>query len=247
MLTVFDIINFCNNFLKVENYKDYAVNGLQFGNEKNEVKKIALGVSASLNFINQSSDWGADLCLCHHGIIFGKVGVINDILSGKLKVLLNNDISLAGYHLPLDFNEELGNNIEICKILNLKNCKKYKNGFMGNFENKIKWLDFVDLVKEKINKNIYFFENKTEFVHKLFVSSGGASGFSNEAKEIGADTFLFGELKESSLHEIRERNLNFVAGGHYATEVFGIKKLGEFIKENYPEVKIKFFEEDCNI
>jgi dinuclear metal center YbgI/SA1388 family protein len=246
MIKVLDIINLCNNLLNVDNYKDYSVNGLHVGNEKNNVKKIALGVSSSLNFIKQSSKWGADLCLCHHGIIFGKIGIINDILSNKLKILLNN-ISLAGYHLPLDFHEDLGNNIEICKVLNLKNCKKYKNGFVGDFENEIKWVDFIDLVKEKINNNICFYENKTEFIKKIFVSSGGASVFSNEAKEVGADTFLFGELKESSLHEIRERNLNFVAAGHYATEVFGIKKLGEFIKKTYPEIEIKFFEEDCRV
>ena len=273
MITENQIISFCEKFLETEKFSDYCKNGLQIsgkngGNKNNhEVQKIALGVTASKNFLKKSAEWGADLCICHHGIIFGKVQEINDILRGRLEILIQNNMGLAGFHLPLDAHTEIGNNAIICKKLGLRDLEKVSVGFTGNIqksensEKKISGVNFQKFLKkvelvmgQKANFSGNFYEKATgKNVSRVCVISGGSSKFSAEALESGADTFVFGEISESAVHELRERNLNFIVAGHYATEVFGVQALGEKILENFSpkktenskkKLKVSFFQED---
>lgn len=243
-----DILSFCNATLKPENFSDYCHNGMQIGNPEKKVQKIALGVSASKNFLTQAGEWGADLCLCHHGIIFGKIQKVDDVLHGRLQKIMQYDMGVIGYHLPLDAHSEYGNNIAICKRLGLKNLQKSDIGFTGDFPEKMRWEDFLDLVQKTINPNTPFAEcTEKKEVSRVCVISGGASGYSDVALQWEADTFLFGELKESAVHEMRERNLNFVAAGHYATEVFGVQALGKAIEEKFSGLEVRFIEEKCEV
>lgn len=248
MPTIQSIVQWCDKTLCPQEFSDYCHNGLQVGDPQKRVEKIALGVSSSKNFLIQAGQWGADMCLCHHGVIFGKIQHIDDILYGRLQTIIQYNMGVVGYHLPLDAHPEYGNNIEICKKLGLQNLKKTDIGFTGNFPTPIHWNNFVSLIKNTINPEIYFEECREETpVFRVCVISGGASGYSHVAMESGADTFLFGEIKESAVHEMRERNLNFIAGGHYATEVFGVQSLGKAIQKHFPEIEIQFIEEPCSV
>lgn len=248
MPTVENIVQWCDTILCPQNFSDFCHNGLQVGERHTRVQKIALGVSASKNFLVQAGEWGADMCLCHHGVIFGKIQKIDDVLLGRLQTLLCHSMAQIAYHLPLDAHPEYGNNIQICKKLGLKNLEKADIGFTGDLPEKMSWENFMALVKKEINPEIYFAEcNQAKMISRVCVISGGASGYSSVALQSGADTFLFGELKESAVHEIRERNLNFIAGGHYATEVFGVQSLGEAIQKQFPEIEIRFIAEDCAV
>lgn len=246
-----DILSFCNSTLQIENFSDYAKNGLQIQGNR-DVQKIALGVSASKFFLEQAANWGADLCICHHGIIFGKIDMINDVLAGRLRIILEYNMSVCGYHLPLDAHDTLGNNAALCDLLGLKNKEKIDIGFSGNLQIPLPWNEFITLVQKTINPDISFSEHITgKEVSRVCVISGGASGYSKQAIDSGADTFLFGEIKESSVHEMRERNLNYVAAGHYATEVWGVQRLGDALKKEFNkknnQIECRFFEEECDV
>ncbi|MEI7511157.1 MAG: Nif3-like dinuclear metal center hexameric protein [Candidatus Peregrinibacteria bacterium] len=242
-----EILSFCHTLLKTSTFEDYCYNGLQVAG-KPKVSRIALGVSASKAFLEESANWNADLCLVHHGLIFGKIDRITDILAGRLEILLKNHMGLAGFHLPLDAHETVGNNIAIAELLELENIKKCDIGWSGELPQKMDFMDFVRLVEESLGTKASFAENfGTPQVNRIAIISGGASDYSRYAIENEADTFVFGELKESAYHELKERGINFIAAGHFATERLGIQRLGAAIHQKFPEVEIKFFDEEVEI
>lgn len=242
-----EIIGFCQDLLKVDDFHDYCVNGLHVEG-KPQCTRIALGVSASKHFLEKAAEWKADLAIVHHGLIFKQVPVINDILRERLKIIFAADMSLAGFHLPLDAHPKVGNNIAIAEGLGLQNLLPKDIGFVGDFPSPISFSEFLKKVETLFGKKPVFAEAfQGETVSKVLVISGGASDYSHHAVEAGADTFLFGELQESSYHELKERNLNFVAAGHYATERFGIQRLGKEIQEKFSGIEIEFFEEECGV
>ena len=63
--------------------------------------------------------------------------------------------------------------------------------------------------------------------------SGGAASSLGEAVGLGLDAFLTGEPAEHVMADARENGIHFIAGGHYATETFGVRRLGELVAERF--------------
>ena len=82
---------------------------------------MVTGVSAHRELFEQAAAAGAQLVLCHHGIFWGEsAGPVTEQLKARLKLLFDNDMTLAAYHLPLDAHPEVGNNALICEGLGLE-------------------------------------------------------------------------------------------------------------------------------
>jgi hypothetical protein len=63
--------------------------------------------------------------------------------------------------------------------------------------------------------------------------SGSATDAFDEAIALGLDAFLTGELAEHVKADARASGVHFIAGGHYGTEVVGIRRLGELVSERF--------------
>ena len=123
MATLADIIQWCDSTLKSHEFKDYAPNGLQIEG-KTEVNKIVCAVTASQTAIDAAIAQGADLLLVHHGYFWkGEAYPITGMRGKRIKSLIQHDISLVGYHLPLDSHPTLGNNAAIADLLELQNIE----------------------------------------------------------------------------------------------------------------------------
>jgi putative NIF3 family GTP cyclohydrolase 1 type 2 len=49
----------------------------------------------------------------------------------------------------------------------------------------------------------------------------------------GYDAFVTGEPKENVMADAREGGIHFIAAGHYATETFGVRRLGDLLAERF--------------
>ena len=108
-----------NNLLKPEQFNDYCPNGLQVEGRK-EVMKIVSGVTACRALIKAAVVAKADFILVHHGYFWkGEDQSITGLKKSRIQMLLQNDLSLSAYHLPLDAHKELGNNAQLATILGL--------------------------------------------------------------------------------------------------------------------------------
>ena len=235
------IVKFCEDYLKVENFEDYCHNGLQIeGVDK--VSKIIVGVSLSEQLIEQAIQKKAKMIIVHHGLFNNDIlppVQIKSSVKGRLKLILENNINLCGFHLPLDAHPIIGNNISLCRLLNILDPKPFDVGFIGELKESIKFVNFVDLINELLKTQSITISAGPKTIKKIAVISGGSSPDYEKAAELGSDTFLSGDIRESVVRGIEEMKINFINAGHYNTEKLGIKNLGELISKKF-NIKVEF-------
>jgi dinuclear metal center YbgI/SA1388 family protein len=234
-----EIVAYLDELLEIDRYGDMGPNGLQVPGAE-EVTRVATGVSAQRELFERAAAAGAELVLCHHGLFWDFAPrTIGPALKQRLRILFDHDISLAAYHLPLDAHAEVGNNALICAALGLEPGERFAEhrgspiGIVGHSAEGIAFADLRARCVETFEQEPFVWECGPELVHSVAVISGGAPGDFAEAIRLGADAFLTGETAEHVMVEARENHVHFIAGGHYATERLGIRRLGELVAESF--------------
>lgn len=235
-----DLIADLDRLLEPKRFHDYCPNGLQFPGSP-DVAKVVTAVSASLELFERSREEHADLVLVHHGIFWGsKPTPIDPPLKRRLKLLFDADMSLAAYHLPLDAHPELGNNAQIARGLGACEQQAFAPhegepiGVLATLPDD--GLDTIELfarVARLTERDPLVFEGGPARVRTVAIVSGAGASYLPEARAAGADAFITGEPSERVMSEARELGIHFLAAGHYATETFGVKRLGERLAERF--------------
>ncbi len=235
MPTAKKITEYCQEYLKTKDFEDYCYNGCQVEGAS-EVKKIITGVSLSQKLIEKSAEKKAQMIIVHHGFFgsaFGMLPVIKGVMKNRLKLLFENNINLLGFHLPLDAHAEIGNNISICRKLNIKKIKLFDVGFIGELKTAIDFEKFICQVDSVLETKSYSIQAGPSKVKRVGVISGGSSPKFQEAKIMGADTYLCGDVRENTVREVEEANMNFINAGHYNTEKLGVQNLANLLVQKF--------------
>jgi len=235
-----EIVSFLDELLDSPGFPDYGPNGLQVPGAE-QVDLVVTGVSAHLELFERAAAAGAQLVLCHHGIVWGSRPQAIDLQAKRrLQTLFAADMSLVAYHLPLDAHVEVGNNALICAVLGLEPAERIGDyegrpiGFVGRSTAGIAVAELRERCVAAFGGREPLFQGAgPEIVHSLGVISGAAAGSLDDAIALGLDGFLTGEPSEHSMADARESGLHFIAAGHYATETFGIRRLGEIVAERF--------------
>lgn len=211
-------------------YKDYAPNGLQVEGGP-AVRKLVTGVTASQALIEAAASRGADAVLVHHGYFWkGEDARICGMKRQRVKTLLEHDLSLLAYHLPLDAHPELGNNAMLGKVLDLDALGQGgEQGLLwhGSWRGGGRAVDFREHVSARLGREALLLGRADKPISRVAWCTGGAQSFFAEAIDLGVDAFITGEASEQNHHMAMECDVAFIAAGHHATERFGIKALGE--------------------
>lgn len=239
MANLTDIIQWCDNTLKSHEFKDYSPNGLQIeGNP--EIKKILCAVSASQSAIEAAIAYGADMLLVHHGYFWkGEAYQITGMRGKRIKSLIKNDISLVGYHLPLDSHSTLGNNAAIADLLELENIEaldpseRHPIGNIGYLKQSMTPEDFKIFVSEKLAFDAIHLPSDKISIQKVGYCTGGAQDYIHKAAAQDCDAYISGEVSERTFYEAQELNVHYYACGHHATEKYGVQRLAKAISEQF--------------
>lgn len=233
MTTLKEIVDYLKGYLEPVYRDDYCPNGLQVeGKEK--VEKGAFAVSASVHVIEEAIKWDADFLFVHHGLFWkGDPYPLVGTKRKKVKLLLEHDLSLIAYHLPLDAHEEVGNNWKAAKDLGWGDLAPFQDiGVRGTFKS-----CSAEAFKEKLER---YYGRKAEAVlggkeeiSSAALVSGGAYKLIPQAKGAGVDAYISGNVDEPAYHLAMEEGVNFFSLGHDATEKVGPKALAEHIKERF--------------
>ena len=242
-----DIINWCNSTLKSSEFKDYAPNGLQIEGAQ-EVTKILCAVTASQDAIDAAIAQNADLLLVHHGYFWkGEAYPITGMRGKRIKSLIKNDISLVGYHLPLDSHPTLGNNAAIADILELDSIEpldpneRHPIGNIGYLKTAISPQGFKTLLTDKLGFNAIHLPAEKDLIQKVGFCTGGAQDFIAQAAKMNCDAYISGEVSERTFYEAKELNVHYYACGHHATERYGVQRLAKAISEQF-NIEYSYFE-----
>lgn len=235
------IIEFLDELLDAKGWDDYGPNGLQVPGS-DQVTKVVTAVSAHQELFEQAAAAGAQLVLCHHGIFWGSAnGPIDSRMKRRLKTLFDADLSLAAYHLPLDAHGDVGNNALICRALGFDPVTPFAQtrgraiGWIGGAAGDgIPVGELLERCRAAFDRDdILHFAGGPERVRTLGVVSGGGDGFFGEAIAAGVDAFVSGEPSEPAMADAREAGVHFIAAGHWASETFGVRRLGDLLAEEF--------------
>ncbi|WP_129408985.1 Nif3-like dinuclear metal center hexameric protein [Marinitoga lauensis] len=231
MANIFEIEKYLNELLEIDKFNDFCFNGIQIEG-KTEVSEVAVGVSFNKAFLNEAIKHNADMLFVHHGIFGKDFFKIRGYFKERVAPLIKKDITLMGYHLPLDAHPIYGNNAQILQKLELKILAPYDVGFIGEYN---KELPFDEFKKKLINvfkrEDILIYQN-SDFVKRVAIISGGAS-YAFEKLEGRVDTFITGEVKEHIRNIAEEMKINYINAGHYSTETFGVKAISTILEEKF--------------
>ncbi len=247
MVDLYKITEFLDKYLGVQNFEDVdiIVNGLEIEGRR-EVEKILTAVSLTENVVDKCLEENCDAVILHHGILMrGSRGAelpksrIDGSLRTLLKKILQNDINVIAYHLPLDAHPEIGNNITIARLLSLRDVEWIPErkgppiGVVGELDKEIDRIELLSIVREKINENAKILPHGPEKVRRIAIVSGAGSEYVTRFKQGDIDLLITGEVKEHhEVYAINER-INIIIAGHYATEVYGPKNLAELLERRF--------------
>lgn len=236
MATLKHVTQFIDELLEIDRFKDYAPNGLQVEGEE-KLTKIITGVSASHALIEAAIEKNAEVILVHHGWFWdGEDPRIIGMKYRRLKLLIEHDISLLGYHLPLDAHPEIGNNAQLAKRLDIQLEGVMDEQGVGNYGRLKEYVSLEELgrrVETSLKRKPTLISAGDHAIRRVAWCSGGAQSWINKAVEAGVDAFISGEISEQTVHIARECGVHYIAAGHHATERYGIQALGEHVAAKF--------------
>jgi dinuclear metal center YbgI/SA1388 family protein len=235
-----NVITYLNDLLSPASFHDYGPNGLQVPGPT-EIETVVTGVSAGAELFERAAQERADLVLVHHGLFWsGAPLALTPSAKRRLQLLFDNDMALAAYHLPLDGHPEVGNNALIADGLGCASHEPFAMhrgaaiGVAGRFDGDgIPAGELVERVTRLTGREPLAFLAGPERVRSIGIVSGAGSDYLADAVAAGHDAFLTGEPTERVMGHAQEEQIHFVAAGHYATETFGVRKLGDLLAERF--------------
>ncbi|HER19797.1 MAG: Nif3-like dinuclear metal center hexameric protein [Halothiobacillaceae bacterium] len=231
-----ELLEYCEQLLEPERYRDYAPNGLQVEGRR-EVRRLVTGVTACQALLDAAVEAEADAILVHHGYFWkNESSTITGMKRRRIATLLAHDINLVGYHLPLDGHEGLGNNAWLAGLLGLQVTERFGHqqlAVAGRLEDPCTGGELAARLQAELGRTPLVVGPVERPIERLGLCTGGAQDMLAEAIELGLDAFISGEISERTTHMARESGVTYFAAGHHATETGGVRQLGERLAEEF--------------
>ncbi len=241
MAALTELIGFLDELLTPAAFDDYGPNGLQVpGREAIEV--VATGVSAGAELFEQAIAAEAGLIVVHHGLFWGgPPRGLDRAAKRRLQLLFDADVALAAYHLPLDGHPEVGNNALLAAALGCERSAPFALhhgtaiGVVGELPGDgLTPAELVARTRTAVGwREPLAFLDGPERIRTVGIVSGGGSPYLDDAIAAGLDAFITGEPVERVMNQAREAGIHYLAAGHYATETFGVRRLGDLLAERF--------------
>lgn len=239
MISQVELTRYLNKYLNYANITDYCPNGLQVAGTET-ICKVVTGVTACQALLDKAVELQADAVLVHHGYFWrGENPCVLGPKRQRLATLLQHNINLFSYHLPLDLHSVVGNNVQLAKRLDIDIIARETSSqedalvFLGSLKTPQSLAQFQQHITKTLNRTPLVIPGHNREINTIAWCTGGAQNFIEHAAHLEADAYLSGEISERTTHMARELGIHYIAAGHHATERYGILALGEHLAETF--------------
>jgi len=238
-MKIIEFDSWCKKRLEFEQIDgiDSSLNGLQVGNSKAQVSRIAFAVDACMDSFIRARDEDAQMLFVHHGLFWGSVVPLTNVIGERIRFLMNSNLALYACHLPLDRHAELGNNARIAAALGLQDIEPFgeyrgqKIGFKGTLKKPEQLETLVLRLFGSWREGINALRFGPDDIHSIGVISGGGTGEVAQAIDEDLDLYITGDASHNVYHVSREAGIHVLFAGHYQTEVFGVQAMAESVSK----------------
>ena len=231
-----ELESYLNQYLDAARFRDYSPNGLQVEGRAC-VGCIATGVTASADLIAAAIDAGADAIIVHHGYFWcGDDARIVGMRRRRIAMLIESDVNLFAFHLPLDAHPVVGNNAALAAHLGLHVQGQFGEqniGYHGEVDAALPLGELAQRVETRLERKPLVIGDESRLVRRAAWCTGAAQSYIEAAVALGVDVFLTGEASEQTVHVARETGIAFIAAGHHATERYGVQALGAHLAREF--------------
>lgn len=235
MIDLFALERYCNGLLDSGSFDDYCPNGLQLDAGNREIRRLGSAVTASLSAVEMAVEQGCDLLLVHHGYFWrGEPAPLTGVKGRRVRALVRGGVSLLAYHLPLDAHPELGNNRCLGDLLGMQGSKPLADSLVWQGELPAEPLQaFARRLEGVLERAPLVISGGDHPVQRVGWCTGAAQSAIQEAARAGLDTFVSGEISETTTHLARELGIHYLAAGHHASERYGVQALARHLAEKF--------------
>jgi len=259
MATVQDILNFVQTLAPRSMKMDWDNVGLLCGSRNTQVTKVLVALDPFEHVCQEAADWGAQLIVTHHPLIFQALKSVTDDTSiGRgIMLLCRHGISAVNAHTNLDctpggVNDVLAKTLGLADIAVVKpsgvDAEGREWGLLRCGAVEPQSLEaFLPKVKAALRCEGLRYVDGGKAVHKVAVGGGSCAGGMLDALDAGCDTFVTADVKYNQFWDAKDLGLNLIDAGHFHTENPVVAVLAEKIAAAFPEVEVKISEThaDC--
>lgn len=259
MATVNEILTFLETLAPRHMKMDWDNVGLLCGSRRTEVSRILVALDPFEGVCREAVDFGAQLIVTHHPLIFQALKSVTDETSigRSIQLLCREGISAINAHTNLDCAPG-GVNDRLAAALGLENIEVIDP--MGVDETGREWgllrkgtveeqplSDFLPSVKAALGCEGLRFVDTGNPVRKVAVGGGACASEIMDAVKAGCDTFVTSDVKYNQFWDAYDLGLNLIDAGHFHTENPVTACLAEKIAAAFPDVEVKISEthSDC--
>ena len=238
MASLSEIVSYTDEFLRIREIGDWdnALNGLQIENS-GRVSRIGAAVDVSTRILTEAAKKDVDLLIVHHGLFWPGLQPVRSALRRQLQRAFEKDVALYSAHLPLDIHPKVGNNAQLIAALGLKSTEPFleEKGQPAGRKSRasIPRSDLVRKLRKALSGPIKAFNFGPKQTRVIGIVTGGAGSEIYRVAEENVDTFITGEAPHWAAVAAEELGMNLLLGGHYATEVFGVKALAAHLSKRF--------------
>jgi len=241
MITRSQLNDYYQALLRPETYADYCPNGLQVDGAEH-IERIAFAVSATRDSIHQAVENKADALVVHHGLFWTFHGAkpLIGAFAQRIFPLVKNNINLFGYHLPLDGHPDIGNAAMLGQLIDCRQQQPFGDykgsatGIKGVLEQPLTAIALQQKLEVVLKHNVILATpDNNSLIRSVGIITGGANSEWRLAEKERLDAYITGEISEHDWHESQEAGIHMFAGGHNATEQFGIQALMEKTRQQF--------------
>jgi dinuclear metal center YbgI/SA1388 family protein len=238
MPSLSEIVSYTDRFLRIRGVGDWdnALNGVQIENS-GRVTRIGAAVDVSSRVLTEAGKKNVDFLIVHHGLFWPGLQPIQGALRRQVRIAFENDVALYSAHLPLDIHARIGNNAQLVAALGLKSAQPFleeKGQPVGlKVRASLPRSELIRKLQKALNGPVKVFDFGLKRTRAIGIVTGAAGSEIYRVAEENIDTFITGEAPHWAAVAAEELGMNFLLGGHYATEVFGVKALAVHLSKRF--------------
>lgn len=233
-----EIVLGLDEYLDIGAIEDASLNGLQVEGT-DEVERVGIAVDAAQATIDAAVAAGCQLLVVHHGLFWGPQAALAGRMGSKVRSCFAAELSVYAAHLPLDLHPEVGNNTLLATALGGQVDGSFgavagvELGALATLEPAADIGGLAGRLAAAGCDEPLIWSFGPDEIERVAVVTGSGCSLLDEAVAVGADCFVTGEPRHSAYHAAHEHGIHCLFGGHYATETFGVRAVGEWLAERF--------------